>query len=91
MQIRLWKRTRVLWSDVASWMRTSDSIDVSRHDGTKTRFRFKDVLNREEAMEWSTAPLVRRASAAQQLPGGDSGSEKGQADEPLVAEQRRGE
>jgi hypothetical protein len=91
MQIRWWKRTRVLWSDVASWTRTSDSIDVSRHDGTKKRFRFNDVLNREEAMEWATAQLARRASAAQQLPGGDSRSEKCQADEPLVAEQRGAE
>jgi hypothetical protein len=91
MQIRPWKRTRVLWSDVASWMRTSDSIDVSRHDGTKTRFRFKDVLNREEAMEWAIAQLAQHASAAKEMPGSDSRPDQGKTNQPLVAEQRRAE
>lgn len=56
LRLRLLFRTRVRWAEVQSYRVAGDVIELA--DAKKLRFR--DVMNRDEAMQWLVEQLRRR-------------------------------
>jgi hypothetical protein len=91
MRTRIFFRRRVAWSDVKEWHPLADGIEVREKDGKTRTLRFRDLVNRAEALEWAAAQFARHVSAPEELPGGQSGADQGQGDQEPVALQDRAE
>ncbi|HEX9160766.1 MAG TPA: hypothetical protein VF980_03590 [Thermoanaerobaculia bacterium] len=89
MRVRAFWRRRVAWRDVGSWRRTADAIEVALRNGSTKRLSFRDAVNASEALEWASAQFARRASAAEQLPRSERGSDEREKEEVLVPDEDR--
>jgi len=86
MRLRAFFARRVAWRDVESWMASPDAIVFRMRNGREKTFKFRSVINREEAMDWAASRL-----AAKELPRSDRGTGERQQNEELVAGERRPE
>lgn len=65
MRIRFIRRKRVKWSDVKSARADAENLYVERNDGGVTRFKMRELKNREAAMSWAMEQFRRRGLAAE--------------------------
>ena len=56
LRLRLLFRRRVRWEDIRSFRIAGDAIEI---EGAK-KISFRDVVNREEAMQWTLEQFKRR-------------------------------
>jgi len=64
MRIRFIRRKSVKWSDVKSARADAETLYVERNDGRITRFKMRELKNRDEAMSWAAEQFRRRGFMA---------------------------
>ncbi len=79
-------RRRIAWSDIESWAREDDRIEVRMRSGQVRKLDFRDVINRDEAIAWTERQL-----SAHVLPGRDRRAGEREQDDELVPREQRPE